>query len=167
MRSSLTAVLMALVVAAAAPVLSQPIESPQTETQVPAAAQPAPSLLPPEERGRAPGTLAVLNALDKITGRVSVIEAALDEPVRFEALEITVRACYATPPEEAPESTAFLEIRDVGPDAETTEPIFSGWMFASSPAVSALEHPVYDVWVINCKISAPGKPTGSADKSAD
>lgn len=119
----------------------------------------------PEERGRAPGTVAVLNALDKITGRVSKIEAELDRAARFEGLEITVRACHATPPEEAPESTAFLEIRDIGPDA-APEPIFSGWMFASSPALSALEHPVYDVWVIDCKIPAPDTSIGSAQKSA-
>lgn len=137
----------------------QQLEQPQAPSQLPT--------LPPEERGRVPGTVAVLNALDKITGRVSFIEAALDTPVRFEALEITVRACHATPPEEAPESTAFLEIRDIGPDAAVEEPIFSGWMFASSPAVSALEHPVYDVWVINCKISAPDKSGGSSEKSAD
>ncbi|RIK93144.1 MAG: DUF2155 domain-containing protein [Proteobacteria bacterium] len=115
--------------------------------------------------GRVSGTVAVLNTLDKITARISRLEAPLDTPVRFEALEITLRACIATPPEEAPESTAFLEIRELKPGAEPAV-VFSGWMFASSPAVSAMEHAVYDVWVIACKTASPGKSSGKAKKSA-
>lgn len=108
-----------------------------------------------------PHGVAVLNALDKITGRVSRIEAAVDEPVEFGSLSVTVRACYATPPEEAPESKAFLEVVDQRPGA-APEPVFSGWMFASSPSVSAMEHPVYDVWVIACKAALPETESGKA-----
>lgn len=108
-----------------------------------------------------PHGIAVLNALDKITGRVSRIEAAVDRPVEFGTLSVTVRACYATPPEEAPEAKAFLEVVDHRPDAEP-EPVFSGWMFASSPSVSAMEHPVYDVWVIACKAALPEIDSGKA-----
>ena len=108
-----------------------------------------------------PYGVAVLNALDKITGRVSEIEAAVDEPVEFGTLSITARACYATPPEEAPESKAFLEVVDHRPGA-APEPVFSGWMFASSPSVSAMEHPVYDVWVIACKAALPEMDSGKA-----
>lgn len=97
-----------------------------------------------------PGDIAVLQGLDKITARVSTFEAPLDEAVRFGSLEIVARACDKKPPEETPESTAFLEITDRRPDSPDVE-IFTGWMFASSPAVSALEHPVYDVWVVDCK----------------
>src|SRR3546814_18661940 len=82
--------------------------------------------------------------------RVSTFEAPLDQPVRFGSLQIVARACDKKPPEETPESTAFLEITDVRPDSPTVD-LFKGWMFASSPAVSALEHPVYDVWVVDCK----------------
>ena len=97
-----------------------------------------------------PGDIAVLQGLDKITARISTFEAPLNEPVRFGSLQIIARACDKKPPEEPPESTAFLEIVDIRPDSPAVE-VFRGWMFASSPAVSALEHPVYDVWVIDCR----------------
>lgn len=108
-----------------------------------------------------PGDIAVLQGLDKITARVSTFEAPLDQPVRFGSLEIVARACHKKPPEETPESTAFLEIVDVRPDSPAID-LFKGWMFASSPAVSALEHPVYDVWVIDCK-SAPAAAQATPD----
>jgi hypothetical protein len=95
------------------------------------------------------GNGALLQGLDKVTARISPITAQLGEPVRFGTLEITVRRCVKHPPEEAPESAALLEIREVRP-GEAPLPLFSGWMFASSPALSALEHPVYDVWVKDC-----------------
>lgn len=93
--------------------------------------------------------VAVLQGLDKVTARVSTLEAPLDTAIDFGTLEIVVRACHKAPPEEPPESAAFLEIRELPPDAPARE-VFSGWMFASSPGLSALEHPVYDVWVLDC-----------------
>ncbi|MCC7275044.1 MAG: DUF2155 domain-containing protein [Alphaproteobacteria bacterium] len=93
---------------------------------------------------------AVLQALDKILGRTSTFEAKVGQPTRFGTLEIVVRACRERPPEEPPESTAFIEIDDQRP-GEARRRVFSGWMFASSPSVSALEHPVYDVWLKACK----------------
>ncbi|MEQ8354194.1 MAG: DUF2155 domain-containing protein [Kiloniellaceae bacterium] len=107
--------------------------------------------------GAVPGDVAVLQGLDKITARISTFEAPLDVPVRFGSLEIVARVCDKKPPEETPESTAFLEIDDVRPDSPTIE-LFKGWMFASSPAVSALEHPVYDVWVVDCKKASSSAP---------
>ncbi len=98
------------------------------------------------------GTGAVLQGLDKVTARVSEIEAPLHRLLRFGTLEIIVRACQKTPPEEPPESAAFLEIRDAKP-GQATVALFTGWMFASSPALSALEHPVYDVWVLDCLVA--------------
>lgn len=97
--------------------------------------------------------VAVLQGLDKITARVSTIEAPVGQEVRFGTLDITVKRCHKRPPEETPETTAYLEIRErrIG---EQPVGLFSGWMFASSPAVSSMEHPVYDVWVIDCKKSA-------------
>ncbi len=97
---------------------------------------------------------AILQGLDKTTARVSTIEAPLDRPARFGTLQIVARACHKKPPTETPESTAFLEIVDIRPDSPAI-PVFSGWMFASSPSVSAMEHPVYDVWVIDCRAIAP------------
>ena len=93
--------------------------------------------------------VAVLQGLDKVTARISTIRAPIGLTVGFGSLEIVARACIKRPPEEPPESTAFLEIHDVKP-GEAPVKIFSGWMFASSPALSALEHPVYDISVVDC-----------------
>lgn len=104
-------------------------------------------------------TVAVLQGLDKITARISTFNAPIDREVAFGTLRIVVRACRKRPPEEPPESAAFLEIRE----ARAGEPevqLFTGWMFASSPALNALEHPVYDVWVIDCRASAPDSRPG-------
>ena len=95
------------------------------------------------------GSGAILQGLDKVTARVSKLEAPINRLLRFGTLEIIVRACRKTPPEEPPESAAFIEIRDAKP-GQATVALFTGWMFASSPALSALEHPVYDVWVLDC-----------------
>ena len=97
--------------------------------------------------------VALLQGLDKITARISTFEAPLGETVRFGSLEIVARACNKRPPEEPPESAAFLEITDFRPDSDAVK-LFTGWMFASSPALSAVEHPVYDVWVIDCRKSS-------------
>ena len=103
-----------------------------------------------------------LRTLDKITGSATDVVVALDETVTFGAVSLTVRACYQSPPEEQPpESAAFLEVLsarvnpDTGTAADVDPRLFSGWMFASSPGLNALEHPVYDVWVINCITSEP------------
>lgn len=93
---------------------------------------------------------AVLQGLDKITARISTFEAPLGRAVRFGTLEITVKSCRKRPPEEPPETSAYMEILDIKPVQEPVR-LFEGWMFASSPALSALEHPVYDVWVLDCK----------------
>ena len=98
--------------------------------------------------------VAVLQGLDKITARISPVFATLGLPTYFGSLEIVVRACRETPPTEPPESAAFLEIRELPPNVDRDhepEILFSGWMFASSPAVSALEHAVYDIWVVDCE----------------
>ena len=84
--------------------------------------------------------------------------------MRFGTLEIIVRTCQKTPPEEPPESAAFLEIRDAKP-GEAAVVLFTGWMFASSPALSALEHPVYDVWVLDCLTAAEPEPEPTQDQA--
>jgi hypothetical protein len=106
---------------------------------------------------------AVLQGLDKVTARVSTIRAPLDQPTQFGTLEVVARACRETPPTEPPESAAFLEIQELPPASDVNGApvdLFSGWMFASSPAVSALEHPVYDIWVIDC--AEPVAPVAGA-----
>jgi hypothetical protein len=106
--------------------------------------------------------VAVLQGLDKTTARISTFEAPVDQAVRFGSLEVMARRCHKTPPEEPPESAAFLEIVDQRPDTDAVT-VFTGWMFASSPALSAMEHPVYDVWVIDCKDAATEPDEASAE----
>jgi hypothetical protein len=110
------------------------------------------------------GAVGILRAVDKITARVTDIEAPLDQAVPFGTLQITMRYCYKNPPEDTPEVTAFLEVEDHQPDRQPAK-TFTGWMFASSPALSAMEHPVYDVWVIDCKAAPPEISDGKALKS--
>ncbi len=93
-----------------------------------------------------PYPYVLLGGMDKVTGNVTSFEVAVGESQAFGGLEVMPRACRKTPPEETPESAAFLQIDDT----TAGERVFSGWMFASSPGVSALEHPVYDIWVVDC-----------------
>ena len=94
--------------------------------------------------------VAVLQALDKVTARVSTFDAPVNATIKFGTLEIIARTCDKRPPEETPESTAFLDIWETRP-GEPVVSVYRGWMFASSPALAAMEHPVYDVWVLDCK----------------
>jgi hypothetical protein len=105
--------------------------------------------------------VALLEGLDKITARVSKFEAPVGAPVRFGTLSIRVRDCEKNPPEETPESAAFMVIDETRP-GEDKRRLFSGWMFASSPALSALEHPVYDVTLLDCK-AASGSPRAASE----
>lgn len=114
--------------------------------------------------------VAVLQGLDKITARVSEIDAPVGKPVKFGTLQITVRDCKKNPPEDRPEDAAFLEIDEIRP-GEVNLRKFSGWMFAQSPALSSLEHPVYDVILLDCKgaaanANASGSPPPAAAPTA-
>ena len=94
---------------------------------------------------------AKLQLLDKITARISTLDVPLQVPERFGTLEITLERCAYRPPEEPPENAAYLRVRDVGHDpALAPVQVFSGWVFSSSPAISGLEHAVYDVTLIAC-----------------
>ena len=109
---------------------------------------------------------AVLQALDKVTARVSTLDAPIGETVRFGTLEIIARTCDKRPPEETPESSAFLDIAEAR-SGEPTANVFRGWMFASSPALSALEHPVYDVWVLDCRNTLSNTDESSGVKAPE
>jgi hypothetical protein len=111
-----------------------------------------------------PEPVALLQGLDKITARVSKFEAPVDAPVQFGTLSIRVRDCEKNPPEERPESAAFVEIDEMRRGEDKTR-LFSGWMFTSSPALSALEHPVYDVNLLDCK-AASGSPREASGNAA-
>ena len=104
---------------------------------------------------------ALLRGLDKVTGRAQNIEAPVGATIHFGTLEIIARTCRKRPPEEQPEAAAFLDIWEIKP-GEPAVSLFRGWMFASSPALSALEHPVYDIWVLDCVDSATRGSTGNS-----
>lgn len=106
----------------------------------------------------AEGDTLVLQGLDKVTARIWTFDARIGQVVRFGTLEIRPRFCNRTPPEEPPETSAFLDIYEarIGEDRND---LFHGWMFSSSPALNALEHPVYDVWVLDCKVAGGDLPS--------
>lgn len=139
----------------------EPAAPPQSPAVPPVA---EPSMPPPEVIDPAPTTSAapqalgvVLGGIDKVAARTAKLEINLRQQVVYNTLIIKAYACKTRPPEEPPESAAFLEILERKPDG-TMQKLFSGWMFASSPALNALEHPVYDVWVVSCK-TAPAANT--------
>jgi hypothetical protein len=122
--------------------------------------------------------MALLEGLDKTTARVSAFEAPVGKAVEFGTLSIVVRDCQKNPPEDRPENAAFVQIYEQR-KGEDKARLFSGWMFSSSPALSALEHPVYDVTVLDCKgasasppspapppAAAPGAPGSTKGKTA-
>jgi hypothetical protein len=123
----------------------------------PAAAAPAPPpaadvvTVPPPQRISNP--TAVFSGLDKITGRITAFNAAIGETVQFGALQVTARACYSRPPTETPLTDGFVEVDEVTLQGEVRR-IFTGWMFAASPGLHAVEHPIYDVWLVDCKGAA-------------
>jgi len=100
-----------------------------------------------------PNPTAVFAGLDKITGRIISFDVAINETVQFGALQVTPRVCYTRPPTETPNTDAFIEVDEVTLQGEVKH-IFSGWIFASSPGLHAVEHPIYDVWLTDCKGAA-------------
>jgi hypothetical protein len=116
--------------------------------------------------------VAVLQGLDKMNARVQKFEIPIGKEFSFGPLDIVVKTCRKTPPEDMPpEAVAYLEIRDTRFKEEELQLLFQGWMFASSPALSALEHPNYDMWVLDCKKPevkerSPSKPASTPKKAS-
>ena len=97
------------------------------------------------------GRVATMQALDKITARISTLTAPVGEAWQFGTLEVTVQRCAFHPPEETPENAAFVVIHDLGYDQSVAAAeVFSGWMFSSSPSITPFDHPVYDIWLVSC-----------------
>lgn len=107
---------------------------------------------PPEQKIANP--TAVFSGLDKITGRIFPFEVAIDETVQFGALQVTPRVCYTRPPTEPQNTTGFVEVDEITLEGKMRR-IFNGWMFASSPGLNAVEHAIYDVWLVDCKQGPP------------
>jgi hypothetical protein len=164
-------------------VQSQPLPPPPAANQVPTgprqqppwASQPPPGqqpnvAAPAEEAIPEPPTpkianpTAVFAGLDKITGRITKFDVAINETVRFGALEVTPRVCYTRPPTELPHTDGFVEVDELTLQGELRR-IFTGWMFAASPGLNAVEHPIYDVWLTDCKGGAP--PAVSVETPSD
>jgi hypothetical protein len=122
---------------------------------------------PPPQRIANPQ--AVFSGLDKITGRIISFDVNINETVQFGALQVTPRVCYSRPPTETPNTDAFIEVDEVTLSGEIKR-IFDGWMFAASPGLHAVEHPVYDVWLTDCKgaaaavAEAPAAPAPATPK---
>jgi len=127
---------------------------PRGGQQANTAPQPGDELVvePPPQRIANPQ--AVFSGLDKITGRIISFDVAINETVQFGALQVTPRVCYSRPPTETPTTDSFVEVDEVTLQGEIKR-IFDGWMFAASPGLHAVEHPVYDVWLTDCKGGQP------------
>lgn len=109
--------------------------------------------------------VAVFTGLDKITGRIITFDVYTDETVQFGALRVTPRVCYSRPPTEPAQTDAFVEVDEITLDNEIKR-VFTGWMFAASPGLNAVEHPVYDIWLNDCRqesdVPPPGERNGEA-----
>jgi hypothetical protein len=137
----------------------------------PGQALPAPNdevvVAPPKQR--IVNQTAVFSGLDKITGRIISFDVTIDETVQFGALRLTPRACYTRPPSEMPNTDGFIEVDEITLQGEVKR-IFTGWMFAASPGLHGIEHPIYDVWLTDCKSDNPQvvstEPTPAAAQPA-
>ncbi|MFC0194998.1 DUF2155 domain-containing protein [Aureimonas pseudogalii] len=120
----------------------------------------ATALPAPASAERIANRVAVFSGLDKITGRITSFDVYVDETVQFGSLQVTPRACYTRSQDEAPKTDSFVEVDEITLTREIRR-IFDGWMFADSPGLNAVEHPVYDVWLKDCKTdSAVAPPAG-------
>jgi hypothetical protein len=111
---------------------------------------------------RVSNPVAVFTGLDKITGSTTTFEVKVGEEHQFGGLFVKADVCYSRPITEEPKTSSFVEVNEVELD-KSKKKIFSGWMFAQSPGLNAVEHPVYDVWLVNCKDpAAPPPPVEAA-----
>ncbi|MGO7633052.1 DUF2155 domain-containing protein [Rhizobium leguminosarum] len=113
------------------------------------------ALLPPvaAHAARIENPVAVFSGLDKITGRITTFDVYVNETVQFGALQVTPKACYSRDQSEAQKIDGFVEVDEITLDRKIRR-IFTGWMFAASPGLNAVEHPIYDVWLKECKTSS-------------
>lgn len=136
----------------APPVGGMPEDPARGRSDAPVPAAP----IPPATREPVAFAAATLGTLDKISGRVRRIDLGVGETAKAGALSLTLRACQARPEDDLPDSAAFVEVIEARGEDATMLRLFTGWMFASALAVSAIDHPVYDVWLVACRTSARG-----------
>ncbi len=111
----------------------------------------------PAKAARIENPVAVFSGLDKITGRITSFDVYVGETVQFGALQVTPRVCYNRDETEAQKVDSFVEVDEITLDRKIRR-IFTGWMFAESPGLNAVEHPVYDVWLTECKAQSDVPP---------
>ena len=123
----------------------------------------------PAASDRITNPVAEFAGIDKITGRIITFDVYIDETVQFGALQVTPRICYSRPENEEPKTDSFVEVDEITLDRKIRR-IFTGWMFAESPGLNAVEHAVYDVWLKECKqksdVPAPDAAKADASKPA-
>ncbi|OCP01216.1 MULTISPECIES: DUF2155 domain-containing protein [unclassified Ensifer] len=115
------------------------------------------------DAARLSNAVAVFSGIDKITGRITTFDVYIGETVQFGALQVTPRVCYSRDDTEAQKITTFVEVEEITLDRKIRR-IFTGWMFADSPGLNAVEHPVYDVWLQSCKATSELPPPDTAQK---
>ncbi|MEM7301142.1 MAG: DUF2155 domain-containing protein [Pseudomonadota bacterium] len=114
----------------------------------------------PLQAERISNRVAVFSGIDKITGRIVRFDVYIDETVQFGRLQVTPRICYSRTEDEQPKTTSYLEVDEITLDKKIRR-IFTGWMFAASPGLNAIEHAVYDVWLVDCKMDSDIAPPSS------
>lgn len=107
--------------------------------------------------------VATFSGLDKVTGRIIAFDVYVNETVQFGALRVTPRTCQTQPPTEEPNTMVFAEVDEITLDSKIRR-IFTGWMFAASPGLNAVEHPVYDVWLKDCTLTSTVAPPAGFDQ---
>ncbi len=117
--------------------------------------------VPPASAVTIANPVAAFSGLDKITARITNFDVYIGETVQFGALQITPRACYTRPATETQRTSVFVEVDQVSLKGTVTR-IFTGWMFADSPALHAIDHAVYDIWLVDCKTSTDIPPPDAA-----
>ncbi|WP_299006978.1 DUF2155 domain-containing protein [uncultured Caulobacter sp.] len=141
------------------PQAAPPVAAAQNKPETPAA-----PVKPPEPAKRQRYAIAIMQALDKVTTETMRFEVPVGQPIRYKTLVFTVRACETAAADEVAPETAAYVIVDTQPKAQAGRPapagrqIYKGWMYASSPGLNPLQHPVYDAWLIACKQSIPVAP---------
>ncbi|AFL51919.1 hypothetical protein ABIE78_002223 [Sinorhizobium fredii] len=121
------------------------------------------STVEPARATRLSNAVAVFSGIDKITGRITTFDVYIGETVQFGALQVTPHVCYSRDETEAPKTTTFVDVDEITLDRKIRR-IFTGWMFADSPGLNAVEHPVYDVWLQSCKPTSDVPPPDTAAK---
>ncbi|MCT7662377.1 DUF2155 domain-containing protein [Shinella kummerowiae] len=131
-----------------------------------AAAAASVALAPVAKAARIENPVAVFSGIDKITGRITNFDVYIGETVQFGALQVTPKVCYSRDDTETQKVTTFVEVDEITLDRKIRR-IFTGWMFADSPGLNAVEHPVYDVWLVECKAKSEVPPPEDGETKAE